>query len=116
MHSKDLSIENAGQEQIKLSKDVNDISKGEKPIQKFPFMKNLRFLPDVREEFFNNFKSNVFLLEKSISQWISESTPDTLGLSTPKQLRKQGRIYRHKTSSFKGNEILLMKLEMMKKI
>ena len=64
IHSNDLSIENYDQEQIKLSKDVNNISKGEKRIQKIPFMKNLRFLSDARQEVLNNFKSNVFILEK----------------------------------------------------
>ena len=103
MHSKDLSIENYDQEQIKLSKDVNNISKGEKRIQKIPFMKNLRFLSDARQEVLNNFKSNVFILEKSIIQRISEPTPGQIVFYTPRQTRKQGRI--HSTKYRRLNEI-----------
>ena len=103
MHSKDLSIENYDQEQIKLSKDVNNISKGEKRIQKIPFMKNLRFLSDARQEVLNNFKSNVFILEKSIIKRISEPTPEQLVFYTPKQTRKQRRI--HSTKYSRLNEM-----------
>ena len=103
IHSKDLSIENDNHEQIKLSKDVNDISKGEKQIQKIPLMENLRFLSDARQEVLNNFKSNVFILEKSIIQRISEPAPEQLVFYTPKQKRKQGRI--HSTKYRRLNEM-----------
>ena len=103
IHSKDLSIGNDDQEQIKLSKDVNHITKGEKPIQQISFMKNLRFLSDMRQEVLNNFKSNVFILEKSIIQRISEPTPEQLVFYTPRQTRKQGRI--HSTKYRRLNEM-----------
>ena len=41
-------------------------------------MKNLRFLPDAREEVLNNFKSNLFLLENPISKAVSEPTSEQL--------------------------------------
>ena len=91
IHSKDLSIGNDDREQIKLSKDVNHISKGQKPIQKIPFMKILRFLPDARQEVLNNLKLNLFLLEKPVSKPISEPTPEQLVFYTPKQTKKKER-------------------------
>ena len=91
IRSKDLSIGNDDREQIKLSKDVNHISKGQKPIQKIPFMKILRFLPDARQEVLNNLKLNLFLLEKPVSKPISETTPEQLVFYTPKQTNKKER-------------------------
>ena len=49
-HTKFLSIEDADIEQSKLCKELSDINKGGKPIEKKSFLKNVGFALDVREK------------------------------------------------------------------
>ena len=84
MHTGALSIEGAYEKQSKLFKELIDINKGEKPIGKQPFLKNVRFLLDARIKVLNSFKSNIFPLKNLTPDTTSELTPHPTVLYTPK--------------------------------
>ena len=52
--------------QSNLFKELSNISKDEKPIEKICFLENVRLLLEARQNF-NGFKSNLFPIENSIS-------------------------------------------------
>ena len=98
-----LSIINAHNEQSNLSKELSDLSKGENWLKKF--FRNFGISPEARENVLNSFKSNLFPIEKSIS----EPGSNLSVFNTSKQTRAQSKIPKIEISLFKLNENVVIK-------
>ena len=61
-----LSIENAENEQNNLFKELRNLNKVGKRIEKIPFIENKGFLFETRENVLYSFKSNGFPIRSSI--------------------------------------------------
>ena len=95
-----LSIENADNEQSNLFKELSDLNKGGKQIEKITFAENIGILLETRENVLNSFNSNVFPIENSIS----ELRPNHPVFYSPKRTRARSRISKIEVSLFELNE------------
>ena len=91
-HTGTLAIELAIKEQSKIFKEWSDINKGQKPVNKKSFLRNVEFLLDVRENFVNSSESDIFPIKTLVKIQILEPKPDptheSTGFNTPKSTIK----------------------------
>ena len=107
IHANFLSIANADKEQSNLFKELCEMSKGEKLLEKLPFIENVILLLDAREKVVNSFKSNLFPTENSAPDPIPNPAPHPPVFYLPKQAISLPKI---KISPFKLNENFLCEI------
>ena len=100
-----LSIEDVNKGQSNVLKVSNDINKGEKSIEKKPFIIKVTFFVDGREKILNTLKSNIFPIKNSDEIPASEPTRELKSNSSvfnaAEQRKAQTKNAQHKISPAK---------------
>ena len=107
IHANFLSTENSDKEQSNLFKELCEMSKDQKLIEKLPFIENVILLLDARGKVVNSFKSNLFPTENSAPDPILNPAPHPPVFYLPKQAISLPKI---KISPFKLNENFLSEI------
>ena len=112
IHANFLSIENADKEQSNLFKELCEMSKGEKLLEKLPFIENVILLLDAREKVL--IVSRVIYFQLKIQRLIQYPVQHLIHQYFI-YLNKQFRYLKSKYLHLNLMKIFLVKLEMMKK-
>ena len=112
IHANFLSIANADKEQSNLFKELCEMSKGEKLLEKLPFIENVILLLDAREKVL--IVSRVIYFQLKIQRLIQYPVQHLIHQYFI-YLNKQFRYLKSKYLHLNLMKIFLVKLEMMKK-
>ena len=119
-HAKDLSIENADNEQSDLFRILKNLNKAKKSPEKVSFLKNVGTLLEARQDVLNNFRSNTFPIkfettprktsineESFMGETSSQQKGTGLKILTPKQMLQRLPIALAQVKAGNNSENLL---------